>query len=264
VKAPPRWAANLPAALEKQRKQFRKALEEAGLGHRAAEIEALARPAIDLTAKLAKTIDPKRVVSRIGGDPDLPSGAKWPVVKKVSLAFIAQIVLADMKELDLEGVLPKKGLLSLFAQIDPMKDDYGDVSVVRLATHERLVRTPAPDGAVRIANAGVFTAKTRLALPPSEGFASESLGLSGSESEAYHDVFVDSIPEGRHHVLAGWPTAMTMHDKASTRFLMQIDSDDRVSFEIGDYQTLRVYVRGKTIDADTIAKTAATMSEAEG
>src|SRR5262249_6064445 len=69
----PAWTKRLstPAgeAIARQLAKLRKALAKVGLDHRAREIESLARPGIDFAVKKAKTVDPKSVVSRIGGAP---------------------------------------------------------------------------------------------------------------------------------------------------------------------------------------------------
>ncbi|MBK6529920.1 MAG: hypothetical protein IPF99_10030 [Deltaproteobacteria bacterium] len=69
----PAWMNELVPPLDKQLATLKKKLARAGLGHRSAEIEALARPGIALSVKKAKLADLKAVVSRIGGDPDLLS-----------------------------------------------------------------------------------------------------------------------------------------------------------------------------------------------
>jgi hypothetical protein len=261
----PKWQARLPAPAEKELAKIRKSIAKAGLAHRSAEIEALARPAITFSAKKAKPADMKGVVSRIGGDPDLPPGTKWPTVKGVPLAFVAQIVLADVKEHDLERVLPSSGVLSLFAQLDAMKDEYGERAFcMHFATSPKLVRTPAPEGAVRIATPALLTSKLRITLPPDEEPAVDGLRLTDDEESAYHDdVFLESIPEGAKHMLAGWANAATQHGmKKGRRFFAQIDSDDRIGFEMGDYETLRFYVAGDKLDTAALAKVVCTMSEA--
>jgi hypothetical protein len=182
----------------------------------------------------------------------------------VPLVFVAQIVLADVKEHDLENVLPKSGVLSFFAQLDATKDDYGDRAfAAHFPTSPKLVRTASPEGVVRIDKPGLLTPKLRLTVPPSEEPAIDGLGLNDDEGEAYHDeVFLASIPEGRNHALAGWATAATNHGMKGKRFCAQIDSDHHIGFEMGDFETLRFYVSGKALDAAALASVVCTMSEA--
>lgn len=61
--------------------------------------------------------------SRIGGRPDLPVDTRWPCAARsiggreleLPLAFLAQISLSEVARHDTEGILPRDGLLSLFA-----------------------------------------------------------------------------------------------------------------------------------------------------
>jgi uncharacterized protein YwqG len=54
--------------------------------------------------------------TRAGGRPDLPDGVEWPVTEETGepMPFILQVNLADAAPFDVEGVLPKTGLLSFF------------------------------------------------------------------------------------------------------------------------------------------------------
>ncbi|HVY47006.1 MAG TPA: DUF1963 domain-containing protein, partial [Minicystis sp.] len=265
----PDWMANAPAALGKQLASWKTAAKKAGLAHRFDEIAVLARPAIDLALKKAKPADLKKVVSRLGGDPDLPAGFAWPVVDGVALTFVAQIVIADMKVHDLDARLPAAGLLAVFAQLDATAAAYGEVCrVVLFPFDATLVRTASPPGVKRpIRSAGTFAPKLRLTLPPSEGPAIDGLGLNADERAAYHDdLFLGAIPEGRLHRLLGWPSAATHHGIAGHAFLLQIDSEDRIDFEMGDAEQLRIFVDGpagaRPLDANALAGAVCTLSEA--
>ena len=50
--------------------------------------------ALTVQAVMVRTVKGKSTASRIGGDPDLPVGAKWPTGKSGPLSFIAQFDLA--------------------------------------------------------------------------------------------------------------------------------------------------------------------------
>nr|MBK7067503.1 DUF1963 domain-containing protein [Deltaproteobacteria bacterium] len=259
----PAWMNELVPPLDKQLATLKKKLARAGLGHRSAEIEALARPGIALSVKKAKLADLKAVVSRIGGDPDLPATMKWPSVKGQPLAFVAQIVLADMKAHDLERVLPASGVLSFFAQLDSARDDYGELAfVAHLPSESQLGRTPAPEGVARIATAGLLTPRVRLTLPQHEEPAMAGLRLSSDEASAYHDqVFLGSIPEGRVHVLGGWASAATQHGIKGRRFCAQFDSDHHIALEMGDCETLRFYLKGDAFVEAALNGAVCTLSE---
>ncbi len=251
AKKPPKREPYEPVAIPKSLNgslaELRTKIKAAGLGEHAKEIERLARPAIAFGLKKGKA--PKNVVSRIGGDPDRPPRTAWPERNGVPLVFVAQIVL---DRLDVGGALPKRGVLALYAQLDPNEDDYGEACVLEhYPDAKKLVRTTPPKSVERI-GVGLLTPELRLTVPPSECSPIEDLDID--DPGAYHDgVFLPSIPDGPKHMLLGWPSAATNYG-ASHPFVMQIDSDDRIGFEMGDVETLRVF--------GTLEKPVCTMSEA--
>jgi len=60
--------------------------------------------------------DASELGSKLGGLPDLPSGTSWPAMKGTPQAFVCQVNLADLSDLDVESLLPTStlGLLSFF------------------------------------------------------------------------------------------------------------------------------------------------------
>lgn len=66
--------------------------------------------------------------SRFGGRPDVPGDFVWPVFEWEGttrpLAFLAQFDCAQLAPLDKEGLLPKKGLLSFFYELDSQRWGY--------------------------------------------------------------------------------------------------------------------------------------------
>jgi uncharacterized protein YwqG len=90
------------------------------------QLLSLLRPSIsfDLEPK-GKSVAPG--VSKFGGLPDLPSSAKWPMLKSSSLPFLVQINLRDVQAMDVEGLLPKKGMLYFFCDTSP---DFDGMRVV--------------------------------------------------------------------------------------------------------------------------------------
>ena len=259
----PAWLATLPEPFAKQLKKLQSTAKKVGLAQRFEEISALSSPGIDLALKKAKPADLKNVVSRVGGDPDLPEGFSWPSVDDAPIRFVGQLVIADFKALDLEGWLPKDGVLSFFAQLDSERPDYGDRCVVALfAAGLELKPVAAPTGAGKIEKVGLLTAKPRLTVPPSEGPLIDALELNDDEQAGYHDeIFLGPIPEGRHHMLLGYPNASTHHGIKGKRFLAQFDSDHHIDFEMGDYNTLRFFIDGEKVDANTLKTAVCTLSE---
>jgi uncharacterized protein DUF1963 len=261
----PAWFAALPKPLLAQDAKLLKVAKAKNLVRRYDEIQALMRPGMDLALKKAKPADLKGVVSRLGGEPDLPSASAWPTANGAPLTFVAQIVITpELKEMDYEGLLPSEGVLSFFAQLDPTADEYGEQgTVLYFPSAKGLVRVaaPAPDRVLK--SAGLFTPKARLDVAPSDVPAVEGLGLTRDEQRVYRDdLFLGPIPEGRHHMLLGWGDAATHHDIKGKRFLAQFDSDHRLDFEMGDNDTLRFYIDGDVVDASTVKTAESTLSEA--
>ncbi len=52
--------------------------------------------------------------SRIGGTPELPEGTRWPYSGNLPLAFIAQINLEELPDIQERQLLPAKGILYFF------------------------------------------------------------------------------------------------------------------------------------------------------
>ena len=87
-----------------------------GLSHGHEEIEALSRQALLL--KTNKAIESQLEIgqTKIGGQPDLPDGIKWPQFKDGKpLAFLAQINLGDVAAVTELSALPKTGIIYFFS-----------------------------------------------------------------------------------------------------------------------------------------------------
>lgn len=73
--------------------------------------------------------------SRFWGNPDLPRGFDYPMYKDfegddVPYVFVCQLDLSELAQMDAEGVLPHKGLLSFFAKIDHYTGNYFDTDSI--------------------------------------------------------------------------------------------------------------------------------------
>jgi uncharacterized protein YwqG len=53
-------------------------------------------------------------VTKIGGQPDVLSDTRWPEWRGAPLFFLAQIRLVDIAKYDLDGELPRAGMISYF------------------------------------------------------------------------------------------------------------------------------------------------------
>lgn len=111
--------------------------------------KSLVWPAVGITAKAA---DPRQIAigqSRFGGLPDVPANFVWPRWHDRSLAFLAQINLADIAAFDSSLNLPKSGWLLFF--YDPEQEAWGF--------------DPADKGCSLVAYFPEGTALSRRALP---------------------------------------------------------------------------------------------------
>jgi uncharacterized protein YwqG len=82
--------------------------------------------------------------TRAGGRPDLPDGVEWPRSQETDepMPFLLQVNLAEEAPFDVEGVLPKAGLLSFFFYtVDEDSGEEGRVlyfaDLTRLKTRKR-------------------------------------------------------------------------------------------------------------------------------
>ena len=56
--------------------------------------------------------------SKIGGKPYLPKDFVWPYYQELPLSFLAQINLEEVKSLDKDNLLPDKGMLYFFYELE--------------------------------------------------------------------------------------------------------------------------------------------------
>jgi uncharacterized protein YwqG len=189
---------------------------------------------------------------RIGGLPDLPAGVEWPRLstawkldpKEVAgaddpLPFLLQIDLAEAAPFDLEGALPKTGLLSFFfywERDEPSGE--ADVAYIHFSRSlRRLRRVPAPDD---LPAAGRFRGldlvphlEWTVASPADTGvdeaLANEHLDLWNDLEERVAQCQGLEDPQGGlapAHRLLGHPQLIQAPGLADgTRLLLQVDSD---------------------------------------
>jgi hypothetical protein len=243
----PAWLKKLTAPLAKQKQRLEALARKAGLAHRFPEIVALMRPSVAFGVKPTRKL-PAKLVSRLGGDPDLNDGAKWPTHAGRPLHFVAQIALSEIAASDLDGILPKTGHIAIFAQLDHLRDDYGAIAqALYVDDRSSVKRVAPPKGAEsRMTSIGVLHAKPHLTLPYYEDPNLLALRLSGDERSTYHDeVYLNAFPKEPAHLCLGYASYGTGYSLEGKRFLAQIDCDDRVGFSEGDANTLRIYFKSK-------------------
>ncbi len=107
------------------KKELIKAFEDADLGQYLPALTPLMRTAIRAVPERVEDEDEIPIgASKLGGHPDLPEGAAWPVVDDVLLEFVGQFRMEEVAPLDETGLLPKEGWLYFF--FDGMLTDYGE------------------------------------------------------------------------------------------------------------------------------------------
>lgn len=136
------------------------------LAKQAKKILALVRPHIRFTPRKGKVADNKPGASRLGGEPDLPEGTAWPVGPgfegEAPMDFIGQIDLDTIAGRDVDGVLPKSGVLAFF-----LAQNYEGGAVIHGA-HDEVVRVvrPGRKKSAKPPKWGGFDVAADMVLPP--------------------------------------------------------------------------------------------------
>lgn len=178
---------------------------------------AFLRPAIGLVitkeAKLAVG------ASKVGGRPDLATGTAWPTYKGERdryLPHLFQLNLADVAPFDVEGLLPKHGVLSFFCdtapdEIEDSRVTYGKGKLFPHAWPEDLVdRKSEDDFVAQIAERGLaFYATWTL---PSRTYLSAFAELSSDDDRALRELeqaIHAKDPKGSSTTrMLGWPDSL--------------------------------------------------------
>lgn len=127
------------------------AVEAAGLGDFWPRMAPHCHSSIRVLPQLATAESLPLGASRLGGAPDLPAGAEWPVWEGRPLSFLAQLNLAELAGFPAAAALPAAGLLSFFydAQEQPWGFDPANRGRAAVQYHEAgaaLATRPLPDG----------------------------------------------------------------------------------------------------------------------
>ncbi len=105
-------------------------------------LDGLLRPAARLVARSGARADV--AASKLGGAPDLPSDAQWPIGAFGPMTFLGQVAMRDAPFLDgVEAWHPGGVLLSFFADKDPDGDD-AEAGCVLALDPATLTRRDAP------------------------------------------------------------------------------------------------------------------------
>lgn len=220
-------SATSPAATPKllsipaQKEDIRERLKNAGFAKRSKEILALCRHGVQFLADPA--IEVAIGETKLGGLPDLPPGASWPMFEGHALDFVAQLRLEDLTHLDREHVLPKKGHLWFFVLghllEGPKAPEYLATCAVLFATPKKLEPlAPAPAAAQRpYTQAGVIFHAVLDLPPPNDPalaalldederarYANEVLGGTTARHQLLGHVArdLDELADGRVHLFS--------------------------------------------------------------
>ena len=142
-------------------------------------LQSLRKNEIAITLKKARR-DGSPCRGKFGGRPALPVGFEWPRFEAANydgetanrpLSFLCQINLAEIASLDRDGLLPKKGLLSFFYEMESSCWGFD----------------PADEGCVRVFYFEDTDALTPASLPEdlSEEYAVKEFDLSCKAKDSY-------------------------------------------------------------------------------
>jgi uncharacterized protein YwqG len=238
--------------LEQQRAQL-VSLATDWLGEQdALRLSALARPALGLVTSAAAG-----GLTRLGGAPLLPPGARWPSWRDVPLAFLGVVDLSDLA--GLEPWIPTSGLVNFFYDLEkqPWGFDPQD------SAGWRVIACPARDAVEWGPPEGVIPFPSRpvrleplLTIPDSEEDALSGIREQDPERlwEFYEAWRHRRDPDLPRHQIGGWPEliqppfwedcelasngiyagdrllSQVNAQSASWRLLLQLDSDDSLEW----------------------------------
>jgi uncharacterized protein YwqG len=268
-------------ALAERHESVTEALAANDFGRIAEAVLAGQRTAIALEARDGETLF-RSGSSRIGGRPDLPPSASWPQAEGTSLAFIAQIDLAEVAGVWSDSPLPASGTLAFFYQaeqsvwgFDPK--DGGKWAVLHWneapeLLEERAFPADLPDSARFEPKAVAPVAQA--ALPDTDHIDLRGFGLSRKEEDRVVEIFgAFTAEEAPMHKLFGYPdpiqgdmqlecqlvshglycgdetgyndprAAELRAGAGDWRLLLQIDSDDDTGMMWGDLGRIYYWIR---------------------
>jgi uncharacterized protein YwqG len=198
---------------------IRRALASARLATLSDHVDALVRPALWLSARVAPQASIPAGTSQLGGQPDLPPGLAWPAKQGAPLSFVAQIRLEDAHPYDTAHLLPPTGLLSFF--YDAKQTTYGTDPSDRSGFHvfylsgnrADLQRQPFPTALPASARFAPRAVTFSTALTMSQTPALEIPGLAWSaDQQQQYEAALAALPRPQQpapqHQLLGFPNTL--------------------------------------------------------
>lgn len=213
------------------------------------DILKLARDSISLTIK--GTPVNKTASTRLGGVPDVPGDFRWPCyitntyddneVKPRPLAFIAQFNCEEISKYDFEHLLPEKGLLLFFYELDSQKwgfdpKDKGCAKVYWFESTEELQPASVPQELsedFRLPSVRI-TAKSEKSYPSFADYSLTRDNMIGHWDEYYMSMKRIGVEDKDEiHKLLGWSNPiqgnMTMQCELIKRGYYLGDSWDHIT-----------------------------------
>ena len=224
--------------------QVQSLFTKAGFARLLPYLDMLMRPSVRL---LAAPTDESAInvgFSKLGGSPDLPPDASWPLYRGIPQSFIMQLRLEDLAAYPAASVLPRQGMLWFF--YDAAQETYGDDPAnkggwcVLFRDHglDTLTRTVEPASssqkphfapcALRFSEELTLSAQPPLEVP--------DLAWSDHDQEAFDSVFeqfttaASDATQPRHR-LFGFPDTIQddMREQCQTITQGIVDPNDRSS-----------------------------------
>ncbi|MGE6257081.1 YwqG family protein [Heyndrickxia sporothermodurans] len=176
-------------------------LQKFNLLHKKEEILRIAVPAIRLVKESTDEEELPIGQSKFGGLPDLPSTISFPTYKNGDLTFLAQLNLQEVEVFDQKQLLPKKGFLYFFYDIEEQPwgfdtDDHdaykvlyfdGDVNELKRTPYPKETEDYSPLPSYKINFEEIFTFPEEF----------DGGGFNEEESENYYE-FRSSVVETNH------------------------------------------------------------------
>jgi uncharacterized protein YwqG len=250
--------------------RLRKAIKSAGLESCSKDLVRFARPCVAIVETDSKKDAPVGK-SRIGGLPDLPPDVDWPEIEGELLSFILQINLKDVPGEVSGGLLPSKGLLSLFVG---RNDSTSDVEHrVLFFDAAKLDRKDVPDDAsFRDEDTGLVEPvavrlRTALSLP---GYDSKELEVLQArhrsleeDIEAYLGLQQSLCPADPVSYMFSYPAGSDDLDETASAnkddavVLFRVDSHLSVGLSWWDAGELSIVVPKKAVQNRSFARSSA-------
>lgn len=216
-----------------------------------------ARPTVALVRASEEEAATRSHRSRLGGQPMVDPDFAWPRNDGRPYALLAVINLATLAGAAALDVLPDRGYLNVFADLDAgllgvSPDNLGGL-VIEHAKGGLYEQRHTPSGVQQTVAVGV-DAVEHISLPhPSEPVLAALYTQYGPKLDKVWDAVLDKVGAPRHR-LFGWPDLVDgpIAEPAKLRgqawvLLAQIDSDDELEWSWGNVGRLFVLIGDKDL-----------------